>query len=46
MQLRRRHATDSTYIQLAQQLGTDLWTLAGALARNATAVGLPVRLIN
>jgi predicted nucleic acid-binding protein len=45
-QLRRRHATDSTYIRLAQQLGTDLWTLDGALARNATAVGLPVRLIN
>jgi predicted nucleic acid-binding protein len=45
-QLRRRHATDSTYIRLAQQLGTDMWTLDGALARNATAVGLPVRLIN
>lgn len=44
-QLRRRHATDSTYIRLAQQLDTDLWTLDGALARNAANVGLPVKLI-
>lgn len=44
-QLRRRHATDSTYIRLAMQLGTVVWTLDGALARNATDIGLPVRLI-
>jgi predicted nucleic acid-binding protein len=44
--LRRRHATDSTYIRLAQQLGTDVWTLDGALARNVAAVGFPVRLIS
>lgn len=44
-QLRRRHATDSTYIRLAQQLGTTVWTLDGPLARNAGDVGLPVRLI-
>jgi hypothetical protein len=44
-QLRRRHATDSSYIRLAIQLGTALWTLDGALARNAAGVGLPVNLI-
>lgn len=45
MQLRRRHATDSTYIRLAQRLDTQVWTLDGALARNAADVGLPVQLI-
>lgn len=44
-QLRRRHATDSSYIRLAVQLGTAVWTLDGALARNAADVGLPVNLI-
>jgi len=43
--LRRRHATDSTYVCLAQRLGTMLWTLDGALARNAAGVGLPVTLL-
>ncbi len=43
--LRRRHATDSTYVRLARRLGTVLWTLDGALARNAADVGLPVKLI-
>jgi predicted nucleic acid-binding protein len=44
-QLRRRHATDSTYIRLAQQLDTAVWTLDGPLARNAVGAGLPVKLI-
>jgi len=44
-QLRRRHATDSTYIRLAQQLDTAVWTLDGPLSRNAADVGLPVKLI-
>lgn len=44
--LRRRHSTDATYISLAQQLGTAVWTLDGALARNAEDVGLPVNLIS
>lgn len=44
-QLRRRHATDSTYVRLAQQLDTAVWTLDGALARNAADVGLPVELV-
>ena len=44
-QLRRRHATDSSYIHLAQQLGTQVWTLDGPLARNAADRGLPVKLV-
>lgn len=44
-QLRRRHATDSSYIRLAQQLETHAWTLDGPLSRNAADVGLPVKLI-
>jgi predicted nucleic acid-binding protein len=43
--LRRRHATDSAYIRLAQQLDTHAWTLDGPLARNAADVNLPVKLI-
>lgn len=43
-QLRRRHVTDSTYIRLAQQLDTTVWTLDGPLAHNAADVGLPVKL--
>ncbi|SDX68260.1 Predicted nucleic acid-binding protein, contains PIN domain [Modestobacter sp. DSM 44400] len=44
--LRRRHATDSTYICLAERLGTALWTLDNPLARNAADLGLPVRLVS
>lgn len=44
-QLRRRHATDSTYIRLAIQFNATMWTLDRPLARNAADVGLPVRLI-
>lgn len=43
--LRRRHATDSTYVCLARRLRTHVWTLDGALARNAADVGLPVQLV-
>lgn len=43
--LRRRHATDSTYVCLARRLRTELWTLDAALVRNATSNGLPVRLM-
>lgn len=45
-QLRRRHATDSTYIQLARKLDTRVWTLDGRLARNAAELGLPVQLVS
>ncbi len=34
-QLRRRHATYSTYVCLARRFETTLWTLDAALARNA-----------
>lgn len=44
--LRRRHATDSTYVCLAQHLETEMWTLDGALARNAADIGLPVKLVS
>lgn len=44
-QLRRRYATDSTYIRLARRLETAVWTLDGRLARNAADVGLPVTLV-
>ena len=43
--LRRRHATDSTYVALARRLETTMWILDGTLARNAADVGLPVRLL-
>ena len=43
--LRRRHATDAAYVCLAQRLGAQVWTLDGALARNAADVGLPVTLV-
>ncbi len=46
VRLRRRHATDSAYVCLAQRLGTAMWTLDGALARDAADVGLPVRLVS
>ena len=44
--LLRRHATDSAYVCLARRLGTTLWTLDGALARNGADVGLPVQLLS
>ncbi|MGH3916278.1 MAG: hypothetical protein ACRDTC_23150 [Pseudonocardiaceae bacterium] len=44
--LRRRHATDSSSICLAQHLEAEMWTLDGALARNAADVGLPLKIIS
>ncbi len=40
-----RSAYDAAYIALATELGADLWTLDGPLARNAVSAGLPVRLV-
>lgn len=45
-QLGRRHATESTYVHLARRLGTVLWTLDTALARNADDLGLAVQLLS
>ena len=44
--MRRRHATDSAYVCLAQQLRTAVWTLDRSLARNAEDLGLPVHLVS
>jgi predicted nucleic acid-binding protein len=43
--LQRKSAYDAVYVALAQQLGAQLWTLDGRLARNAQSRGLPVQLI-
>lgn len=43
--LRRRSAYDAVYVALAQELGAQLWTLDGRLARKAQSRGLPVVLI-
>jgi len=45
LRLQRSNAYDAAYIGLAEQLGADLWTLDGPLARNAIGVGYPVRLV-
>jgi predicted nucleic acid-binding protein len=43
--LQRRSAYDAAYIALAEDLGAELWTLDGPLARNAVSIGFPVRLV-
>lgn len=43
--LQRQNAYDASYIALAQELGAEVWTLDGPLARNAAGADLPVRLI-
>ena len=45
LRLGRASAYDAAYIALAQELGADLWTLDGPLARNATGLGYPVHLV-
>ena len=43
--LQRKSAYDAACVVLAEQLGAELWTLDGPLARNAGPRGLPVKLI-
>lgn len=43
--LRRRHATDCTYVSLAERLGGVVWTLDGSFARASSTAGLPVQLL-
>ena len=43
--LRRRSACDAAYIDVALQLGAELWTFDVTLARNAASLGYPVRLM-
>ncbi len=45
-QLKRESAYDAAYVALAQELGAELWTLDGPLARNAASVDFPVHLLD
>ena len=45
LRLQRSSAYDAAYVDLAQSLDAELWTLDGTLARNAGGLGLPVRLV-
>ena len=45
LRLERSNAYDAAYVVLAQALDAELWTLDGPLARNASGLGLPVRLL-
>jgi len=45
LRLGRRSAYDAAYIALAERLSAELWAFDGPLVRNATGLGLPVRLL-
>lgn len=45
LSLERSNAYDAAYVVLAQTLDAELWTLDGPLARNASGLALPVRLV-
>ena len=44
LRLGRRSAYDAANLTLAQQLGAELWTFDGPLARNAAGLGFPMYL--
>ncbi len=46
LDLQRRSAYDAAYLALAKDLGADLWTLDGPLARNASAHGHRVPILS
>jgi predicted nucleic acid-binding protein len=43
--LSRQSAYDAAYLAFAQELGAELWTFDGPLARNASSIGFTVHLI-
>lgn len=45
IRLKTRKAYDAAYLSLAEHLRAELWTLDGRLVNNASAAGLPVRLL-
>lgn len=44
--LKRQNSYDASYIALAEELGTELWTLDSPLYRNAQGLGFGVNLIS
>ncbi len=45
LKLGRQNAYDATYIELAERLKAQLWTLDGPLHRNAVGLNFPVQLL-
>jgi predicted nucleic acid-binding protein len=45
LELERHSAYDAAYLALSEELGAELWTLDGRLARNASG-RYPVRLVD